>query len=141
LSRGLGKHVGSNSAYQIAVCVPRSDCLWLRVSVLDVTLDGDCSAEQSEQAAVRNSLSSSGESEENRMNRKEGKERWYLCSAILVRTHTQKALRHGSHSFTCNTVPAFPSYKRSPDGATTAEAADIQLQLTTHLSTPETMKG
>jgi len=36
--------------------------------------DRDCSAEQSEQAAVRNSLSSSGESEDNRMNRKEGKE-------------------------------------------------------------------
>ena len=25
----------------------------------------------------------------------------YLYSAILVRTHTLKALRHGSHSFTC----------------------------------------
>jgi len=27
--------------------------------------------------------------------------------------------------------------KRSPDGATTTESADIQLQLTTHLSTPK----
>jgi len=36
-----------------------------------------------------------------------------------------------------NTMPAFPSW-RSPDGATTTtEAADIQLQLTTHLSTPK----
>jgi len=36
-----------------------------------------------------------------------------------------------------NTMPAFPSL-RSPDVATTAtEAADIQLQLTTHLSTPK----
>jgi len=35
-----------------------------------------------------------------------------------------------------NTVPAFPSW-RSPDVTTTAfEAADTQLQLTTHLSTP-----
>jgi len=34
-----------------------------------------------------------------------------------------------------NTMPAFPSW-RSPDVTTTAaEAADIQLQLTTHLST------
>jgi len=36
-----------------------------------------------------------------------------------------------------NTMPAFPSW-HSPDVATTAtEAADIQLQLTTHLSTPK----
>jgi len=36
-----------------------------------------------------------------------------------------------------NTTPAFPSW-RSPDVATTATAAaDIQLQLTTHLSTPK----
>jgi len=36
-----------------------------------------------------------------------------------------------------NTMPAFPSW-RSPDVATTAtKAADIQLQLTTHLSTPK----
>jgi len=36
-----------------------------------------------------------------------------------------------------NIMPAFPSW-RSPDVTTTAtEAADIQLQLTTHLSTPK----
>jgi len=36
-----------------------------------------------------------------------------------------------------NTMPAFPSW-RSPDVTTTAtEAADIQLRLTTHLSTPK----
>jgi len=36
-----------------------------------------------------------------------------------------------------NTMPAFPSWG-SPDVTTTAtEAADIQLQLTTHLSTPK----
>jgi len=36
-----------------------------------------------------------------------------------------------------NTMPAFPSW-RSPHVTTTAtEAADIQLQLTTHLSTPK----
>ena len=38
-------------------------------------------------------------------------------------------------------MPAFPSW-RSPDVTTTAtEAAGIQLQLTTHLLTPERMKG
>jgi len=31
---------------------------------------------------------------------RKGKEE-YLYSAILVRTHTLRALRHGSHSFTC----------------------------------------
>jgi len=36
-----------------------------------------------------------------------------------------------------NTMPGFPSW-RSPDVTTTVtEAADIQLQLTTHLSTPK----
>jgi len=36
-----------------------------------------------------------------------------------------------------STMPAFPSW-RSPDVTTTAaEAAEIQLQLTTHLSTPK----
>ena len=36
-----------------------------------------------------------------------------------------------------NTMPTVPSW-RSPDVTTTAtEAADIQLQLTTHLSTPK----
>ena len=33
-------------------------------------------------------------------NERKGKEE-YLYSAILVRTHTLKALGHGSHSFTC----------------------------------------
>jgi len=36
-----------------------------------------------------------------------------------------KALKHGSHSFTCNnTMPALLR-KHSPDGATTVEVADI----------------
>ena len=43
---------------------------------------------------------------------KKGKEE-YLYSAILVRTHSLKVLRHGSHSFTCKQhhtcLPAFPS--------------------------------
>jgi len=35
-----------------------------------------------------------------------------------------------------NNMPAFPSW-HSPDVTTATEAADIQLQLTTHLSTPK----
>jgi len=31
--------------------------------------------------------------------------------------------------------------KHSPDGATTTEAADLQLQLTTHLLTPKALKA
>jgi len=34
----------------------------------------------------------------------------YLYSAILVRTHTLKALRHGSHSFTCKQQHACLSF-------------------------------
>ena len=65
-----------------------------------------------------------------------GKEE-YLYSAVYT-THSLKALRHGSHSFTFkNVTPCLPFLrKRSPDGATLTEVADIQLQLTTHLSTP-----
>ena len=48
-----------------------------------------------------------------------------------------KALRHGSHSLTCTTMPAFSRRSRSPDGAATDCGDNIQLQLTTHLSTPK----
>jgi len=65
-----------------------------------------------------------------------GKEE-YLYSAFLHES-THKALRHGSHSFTCKQHHACLSFVASPDVTTTAtEAADIQLQLTTHLSTPK----
>jgi len=72
-----------------------------------------------------------------RLEKKEKGKEEYLYSAFLHQG-THKALRHGSHSITCNnTMPAFPSW-RSPDVTSTAtEAADIQLQLTTHLSTPK----
>jgi len=40
--------------------------------------------------------------------------------------------------FYLQTTPCLPFLrKRSPDGLTTNEAADIQLQLTTHASTPK----
>jgi len=59
-----------------------------------------------------------------------------LYSAILVRTHTLKALRHGSHSFTCKLQYAFLSFVSVHHMALPlTEVADIELQLTTHLST------
>jgi len=68
--------------------------------------------------------------------KRKGKENYLYNTFLHQGTH--KALRHGSHSFTCKQHHAcLPSW-RSPDVTTTAtEAADIQLQLTTHLSTPK----
>jgi len=66
---------------------------------------------------------------------RKGKEE-YLYSAILVRTHTLKALRHGSHSFTCKQYHACLSFVSVHHMALPlTEASDIELQLTTHLST------
>ena len=67
--------------------------------------------------------------------RMKGKEE-YLYSAILVRTHTLKALRHGSHSSTCklhHSCLSFVSVHQIAPPLT--EVADIELQLTTQLST------
>jgi len=67
--------------------------------------------------------------------KRNGKEE-YLYSAILVRTHTLKALRHGPHSFTCELQHACLSFVSVHQMALPlTEAADIELQLTTHLST------
>jgi len=69
---------------------------------------------------------------------KEGKKE-YLYSAIYT-MHSLKALRRGSHSFTCKITPCLPFlHKCSPDGATLikTQVADIQLQLITHLATPK----
>jgi len=69
--------------------------------------------------------------------KRKGKE-MYLYSAILVRTHTLKALRHGSHSFTCKQHHVCLSFVSIHQMALPLkEAADIELQLTTHLSTPK----
>jgi len=47
------------------------------------------------------------------------KERKRIYIAPFIYYVYLKALKHGSHSFTCKyTMPAFPSYMRSPDGAT-----------------------
>ena len=59
------------------------------------------------------------------------------CWGIVVHTkvHTKRSGMDHTVLRANNTMPAFPSW-RSPDVTTTAtEAADIQLQLTTHLST------
>ena len=65
-----------------------------------------------------------------------GKEE-YFYSYILVR-HTHKAPRHGSHSFTCKLHHAclflVSVHQMAPP---LTEIADIQLQLTTHSSTPK----
>jgi len=56
--------------------------------------------------------------------------------------HSLKALRHGSHSFTCkfhHTGLFFVSvYQTAPP---LTEVADIQLQLTTYLSPPKGIKA
>ena len=63
---------------------------------------------------------------------RKGKEE-YLYSTILVRTHTLKGLRHGSHSFTCKQHHACLSFVSIHQMALPlTEAADIKLQLTTH---------
>ena len=69
--------------------------------------------------------------------KRNGKEE-YLYSAILVRTHALKALRHGSHSFACelrvhHACLSFVSIHQMAPPLT--EVADIELQLSTHLST------
>ena len=61
----------------------------------------------------------------------------YLYSAFLAKEVHSKRSGIDHTVLPANTMPAFPSW-RSPDVTTTAtEAADIQLQLTTHLSTPK----
>ena len=72
---------------------------------------------------------------------RKGKEA-YLYSAILVRTHTLKVLRHGSHSFTCKQHHAYLSFISVHQMALPlTEAADIELQLTYSFIDPEGMKG
>ena len=67
------------------------------------------------------------------LGKRKGKEE-YLYSA---KVHTMRSGMDHTVLPANNTMPAFPSW-RSPDVTTTAtDAADIQLQLTTHLSTPK----
>ena len=68
----------------------------------------------------------------------QGKERKSIYIArFRTKVHTKRSGMDHTVLPANNTMPAFPSW-RSPDVTTTAsEAADIQLQLTTHLSTPK----
>ena len=67
-----------------------------------------------------------------------GKERKSIYIApFCTKVHSKRSGMDHTVLPANNTMPAFPSW-RSPDVTTTAtEAADIQLQLTTHLSTPK----
>ena len=69
-----------------------------------------------------------------------GKKEEYL--GAIYTTHSLKALRRESHSFTCKLHHACLSFlivhQMMPP---LTEVADIQLQLTTHLSTPKGWKA
>ena len=68
--------------------------------------------------------------------RVKGKERKSIYIALFGQGGTLKALRHGSQFYLQITLCLPFLRERSPDVTTTAtEAADIQLHLTTHLST------
>ena len=71
---------------------------------------------------------------------RKGKEQ-YLYSAIYT-VHSLKTLRHGSHSFTCklhhNCLLFESVHQMAPP---LIDVADIQLQLTTHLSTSNKRKA
>ena len=65
----------------------------------------------------------------------------YLYGAIYT-THSPKALKHGSHSFTCKLHHACLSFISVHQMAPRlTDVADILLQLTTHLLTPKGMKS
>jgi len=67
-----------------------------------------------------------------------GKERKEYLYSVIYTTHSLKAVKHGSHSFTCKLHPACLSFVSVHQMAPPlTEVADIQLQLTTRLSTPK----
>jgi len=69
--------------------------------------------------------------------RKEKERKSIYVAPFCTKVHTKRSGMDHTVLPANNTMPAFPSL-RSPDVATTVtEAADIQLQLTTHLSTPK----
>jgi len=85
-------------------------------------------------------LSSEQMEEENQIKHKEELERKERKGTVFIQrlytTHSLKALRHGSHSFNCKLHHAclsFISVHQMVPPLT--EVADIELQLTTHLST------
>jgi len=65
-------------------------------------------------------------------------ERKRIYIALFILWHSLKALRRGSHSFTCKLHHACLSFVSVHQMAPPLnEAANIQLQLTTRLSTPK----
>jgi len=67
---------------------------------------------------------------------RKGKEE-YLYSAFCTKVHTKRSGMDHTVLPANNTMPAFPSWRSLDVTTTTTEAADIQLQLTTYLSTPK----
>jgi len=68
---------------------------------------------------------------------RKGKEDGIYIAPLSTHAYSQSA-QAWTTQFYLQTTPCLPFLrKRSPDGATTTEAADIQLQLTTHLLTPK----
>jgi len=68
---------------------------------------------------------------------KERKGRVFIIAPFRTKVHTNRSGMDHTVLHANNIMPAFPSW-RSPDVTTTAtDAADIQLQLTTHLLTPK----
>jgi len=62
----------------------------------------------------------------------------YMTPFIVYTMYSLKALRRGSHSFTCKLHHACLSFVSVHQMAPPlTQVADIQLQLTTHLSTPK----
>jgi len=72
-----------------------------------------------------------------------GKERKMVFIWFLLSKHTYwQSAQACITQFYLQTTPCLPFLrKHSPDGATTTEAEDIQLQLTTHLLTPKGWKA
>ena len=70
-----------------------------------------------------------------------GKEEYLYSTFLAKEVHSKRSGM--DHTFYLQITPCLPFLREhSPDGTTTTtEAVYIQLQLTTHLSTPERMKG
>ena len=72
---------------------------------------------------------------------KEKERKSIYIAPFCTKVHTKRSGMDHTVLPANNTMPAFPSW-RSPDVTTAAtEAADVQLQLTTHLSTPKGWKA
>ena len=69
--------------------------------------------------------------------RRKGKENGIYIAPLSTHAYSQSA-QTWTTQFYPQTTPCLPFLcKRSPDDTTTTEAADIQLQLITHLSAPQ----